>query len=83
MHIRRNGKPVAVETPAQWNGRPLILCIEGPIVKVREKGRHTWFLWPIERIYLDAVRAEVAAQKKARKAVRAARREASRGLLAI
>ena len=77
MHVRKNGKPVAVETRATWQGRPIILCVDGGVVKVREKGRRQWYLWPVERIYIDAVKAEVASRKKTRT------RKPSRGLLTI
>ena len=61
-------KKVTRETGAVLRHRPLIIQIEPPdIIRVKEKGRRTWYVVSVENIYtLGALKmaAQVRAEKK-------------------
>lgn len=74
-------KPVKRESnvPADWRGNPIIVIIEpNGTIGFREKKRRKTFWLPIRDCYEWAVRAEVNAELKRKKAEKRVRRAARR-----
>lgn len=58
-------KPVKRETGASYRGRSIIIQIEPPsIVRLKEKGRRTWYETSVNSIFNLAVRQHVESLKQ-------------------
>ena len=71
-------KALRRETDAQYRGTNLIIQIEPPsIIKIKEKGRRTWYETSVEAVFVFAakrhaekIRQEKAEARKIRRATR-------------
>lgn len=79
--MTNTSKPTTRCSSASWAGYPIIVQIEGGVIRFRLKGRRQWYPMAISRIFLDAARAFALAQKIEKKRRQAeARRLRRKGL---
>lgn len=55
--------------------RPIVIRLEGGIIKLRLKGTRRWHSVDVRTVWLTAVRITVEAEKRARKLARQAQRQ--------
>jgi len=73
--VTKLNKAVRRETAATYQGREIVIQIEPPyIVRLKEKGRRTWYTTTVNSIFNLAARQHAAAEAKRRKEEREQKR---------
>ena len=68
-------KPIRRESDALYRGRHLIIQIEPPsIIKIKEKGRRTWYETSVEAVFVFAAKRHAEKVRQERKEQRKLRR---------